>query len=54
MKNRDNKGRYDFENLNLICQCGHKLAVHAAKNDTNLRPCFSNDDCDCDNFIKQK
>ena len=62
LRNRDNNGRYDFEDFQLICKCGHKLGVHAGKNDTNKRPCFNEDEqiegangehCDCLNFSKK-
>lgn len=54
IRNRNNNGKYDFEELDLVCNCGHSLGEHAAKNDTNTRPCFYEEsNCDCKNFIKK-
>lgn len=58
---RDIRGRYDYENLDLICVCGHKLSVHAGINDSHLRPCLNSDpedgdgeECNCENFKLKK
>lgn len=59
---RDRDGRYDFNNMDLFCECGHRLGVHAGENGTKTRPCFNEDlgiegatgeTCNCQNFTKQ-
>lgn len=64
MKNtrRNKQGKYDFNNMELICMCGHKLGVHSAETLTNNRACFNGDcidgatgkDCNCKNFKPKK
>jgi hypothetical protein len=51
-------GRYDYDNMQLLCACGHRLGIHAGMNETGNRPCFNEDtgaggtgeECDCKNF----
>lgn len=61
-RNRRPNGQYDYEDLNLMCACGHKLDVHAGLNDSRKRPCFNEDShidgatgksCSCKNFKKK-
>lgn len=65
MKNtaRNKHGQYDFNNMELICRCGHKLSIHAGENETKERPCFNEDkgvngatgdNCNCSNFKLNK
>ena len=59
MLTRDSKGKYDYSNLNLICECGHSLGIHGGDCDTKIRPCFNHDcgdgkQCNCINFKKLK
>lgn len=59
MKSKNIKtGRYELNNMAMLCKCGHVLGRHAAPNDTPSRPCFHEDklmdtnilDCRCENF----
>lgn len=54
---RSKDGKYDYDNFELVCECGHTLGVHCAANESRLRPCFNGDtgeDCDCENFKKKR
>ncbi len=60
---RDKYGQYDYSNMELMCECGHKLGVHSGENDTKKRPCFNEDSglagatgkkCSCKTFRLKK
>lgn len=63
MRNRKINGQYDYEDLSLMCVCGHRLGIHSGLNDTGKRGCLNEDEhisgatgvfCDCENFKKTK
>ncbi len=60
-RNRSKDGRYDFDDLSLICKCGHSLGVHSGQNELKKRGCLNEDHhidgatgeyCTCKNFQK--
>jgi hypothetical protein len=64
---RDNQGKYDYGNMELICVCGHKLSVHSGpgydEHHKIARGCLNEDiyvkgatgeHCNCRNFKKAK
>ena len=64
-KPRKLNGRYDFDNMDLICKCRHRLGIHAPENESGTRPCWSGQEpeengkygklCNCKDFKpKQK
>lgn len=44
-RTRTRGGQYDYDNLDLMCECGHSLGEHNA-----LRACLSDDGCGCKKF----
>ena len=55
-------GQFDYDDMTLICKCGHPLSVHAGDNETKKRNCLNEDcgiegatgeSCSCKNFTKQ-
>ena len=58
-RSRDLSGRYDYDDLSLVCICGHTLGDHCAQNDTRIRDCMveqirDGEECDCPDFKKAK
>lgn len=53
---RDFTGKYDFEDMGIICECGHRLGVHIAeRNKLGERECLNKEvgdgrECDCNTF----
>jgi hypothetical protein len=49
-RSRDSRGRYELDNLDLVCACGHRLGEHCAGGRPGAkRECFE-DGCSCDAF----
>ena len=58
-RSRTADGKYDYDNFDLMCVCGHRLGVHCAPNDTPMRDCMNGDvgdgkPCGCKNFERQR
>lgn len=55
---RDIKTKKYVHKLDVMCKCGHSLAMHTADSFEGLRPCIVGDfediDCSCEKFAKQK
>lgn len=50
-------GRYAHETLDLLCVCGHTLALHTAERVHGEQPCIVGDyghSCDCISFKRAK
>jgi hypothetical protein len=60
LKTRDKRtGQYAHNKMEVLCVCGHPLAVHAAEVVGGARPCFSGDfteegHCECERFRKKR
>lgn len=58
-QNRDEQGRYDFDNLDLLCTCGHTLGNHSAGDSPKdclyySFPQHTADNCGCLRFRKAR
>lgn len=61
-RTRRTNGQFDYDDMSLICKCGHQLSVHAGENETKKRGCLNEDSgmdgatgehCSCKNFKKK-